>query len=634
MTATQRAHVIESLAAGCTLDVALKAARLRPEAWAEAVGEDATLGAEAARAVEERAREEREEAERRKEHADEGAEAAGDGSGVAEVVADPVHADAPPRASDPGGRSALADDGAGRAAGAEAAARPGAEGRGADGTDLGGAGGSGVEVGGGASERDPVLAESPPLDALLATWAADVQRGKANAAATERRALAGIAAELARSRDAEREEARAPSPSPARTPPPDGAPDFDAFREEAETTFPDAHPLMRLYLLQDERLAARGLSRTSPWWRWTFAQFFAARESQRLLLGYVLLQWIVALVGRGGGKSTTLEKLALTILLFTPRTIPQTETWQWPYISVRPIDARRRIYETAKLLRLAYALDVKPTQPLGTYTLAMEDAAGNPVEMISLASTIGNVSGPSTPGCVVDEAAKLQTDLSGANPDEELITSLAETSRARDGWIGVRCSSAWRTAGAHHASIIEGTNLVNFVPCIGPAFIDAAHAGYEEVASWEAAQGNASGAAQIRAFARTIRAGSPNVPTWIANPTIPALRSRQLLDALAQKDEAVLDGFDRTTAWLRECCSMPLALDGAFDPWLQIDGLAEMNAMLARSQRGEPAVRASDGQSAPIMKLRGMRPGDARYAGDAEPTGPWVAPSWERDDVF
>jgi hypothetical protein len=274
---------------------------------------------------------------------------------------------------------------------------------------------------------------------------------------------------------------------------------------------------------------------------------------------------------------------------------------------VRPIDARRRIYETSKLLSLAYGITVAPTQPLGTYTLALRDIAGNAVEIVSLASTIGNVSGPSTPGCVVDEAAKLQTNPQGANPDGELITSLAETSRARDGWIGVRCSSAWRTTGAHHASVTEGTNLVNFVPCIGADFIEAALWGLETVAAWEASQGNPEGAAQIRAWSATLSATSPNVPTWVANPTIPALRSRQLLDTLA-KDDPSLEGLDRTTAWLRECASMPLAHDGGADYAAQ--------CMLAASITARVAGTGGPRRAMPqVMPVRGAPPGDPRYAG-------------------
>src|SRR5262249_41459382 len=132
----------------------------------------------------------------------------------------------------------------------------------------------------------------------------------------------------------------------------DGAPDWASIREDASDRYGDG--LLGLLLYQDDRLAERRVHPMSPWWQWTLVSFFAAR------LRVPTLQWILALVGRGGGKSTTLERIAIVVSLFAARTMPSTEAWQWPFISVVLPDARRRIHEIAKLIRFAWGLEVKP----------------------------------------------------------------------------------------------------------------------------------------------------------------------------------------------------------------------------------------------------------------------------------
>jgi len=208
-----------------------------------------------------------------------------------------------------------------------------------------------------------------------------------------------------------------------------------------------------------------------------------------------------------------------------------------------------------------------------------------------------------------DEAAKLA--VGGSNPDGEMVASLAETSRARDGWAGVRCSSAWETRGAHFASVTEGTNLVNYVAAIGVDFIDECLSGHAVVAAWESAQGNSHGAAQIRAFAKTLTPQSPNVPTWVANPTISAIASRLMLETLP-KDDPSLDGLDRTTYWLRENASMPLSREGGPDFAAQCSLAADITARLAgrHGARKTPGVNANG-----LMIDPHAPPGDPRYGG-------------------
>lgn len=456
------------------------------------------------------------------------------------------------------------------------------------------------------------VATSPPVPvATAADPFAGVRAATARANAERAVAFPDVIAASA-AQDEENEPAPEPPPKRSRvgrTPAKDlddGGPDWESIRAEAAEFGEGWLGWLRW---QDYRLEqAQCRLRMSPWWQWTMTEFYASR-----------LMWLIAIVGRGGGKSTTLERLAIVLTLLMPRSTPPGEAWQWPFVSVRSSDARRRLFEIQAMIRAAYGLPAAITQPQQTMTIALTDASGNAVEFVSLANTIGNMSGQSSVGGTLDEAGKMSDG--GANPHAELIVSLAETSRARDGWHGVRCSSATTCACTHQAAIDEGTNLANFVASIGAPFIDAALQGFEDVASWEAAQGNARGAAQIRAFARTLRANSPNVPTWVANQTISPIRSRLLIETVPPD---LLDGLDRTTYWLRESGSMPLATEGGISLESQVETLRASTAHIARRVRPTRAPGP--------MKIAGVPVDDPRYGGPA--ARPAADRNWRKRPAF
>lgn len=361
-----------------------------------------------------------------------------------------------------------------------------------------------------------------------------------------------------------------------------------------------------LYLLQDKRLIAGGLPASSAWWLKTFYEFF---ESD--------LTWLLAMVGRGAGKSTNLERLMLIIVLFTKRIVPRGQTWESPFMSVLERDALRRLGEIQALLLIAHHIEVA----IKSQRIKVPDSSGNTIDIVSTAGTIGQTSGPTTVTAFFDEAAKGHTAHGAANLDSELIASIVGTSREVVGWTGVRCSSAFETRGAHFLNCMEGTNSENYVATIGADFIEAALAGYEDVARWESAQGNSHGAAQIRAFAKTLHPGSPNVATWVARPTLTALKSRMKLETLP-KDDPALEGLSRFDYWIREYGSMPLSRERGADYTEQCMLAANMTARLTGKR---PVPR---GEEAGLIKVAGAPPGDARYAGPpprerAKPVGDW-----------
>lgn len=329
----------------------------------------------------------------------------------------------------------------------------------------------------------------------------------------------------------------------------DGLPDWDLIRATAEREHgPGPFGLLRW---QEERLAARGYPRLHPWWLWTLERFFSS-----------LKRWLLVYAGRGMGKSTLMERLAAVLATFTQRRIPPGQTWIWPYVSVRPSDAKNRISGIKELYAHGYHLALKMTSPEGTPTMPLNDTQGHSIAFVSFASTLGNVSGPNSIGATVDEEEKIERDTS------EIIGSLIATFRARPSIRGIRCSSAMTVGGSLYRSIKEGDTITNFVATIGDRFLAEVLSGFAAVAEWEEAQKNQGGAAQVRAFAATLTGDSPLIPSWCGNLMDSPDAARRAV-ALRVEVEGIppgkLDGLTRTRYFLREFASWPTGEDALDD---------------------------------------------------------------------
>ncbi len=355
-------------------------------------------------------------------------------------------------------------------------------------------------------------------------------------------------------------------------------------------------------------------------------------------------------MGRGGGKSTSLELLAAAIARYGERKIPPGQTWTMPFISVGPDDANRRINGIASCFRadgLAIVGEedgegnkVKPGSgvkiaraPRGS--LELLDALGNDIQLASIAGTVGYVSGPSTFSMMIDEAAKLLDRATGANPLTEIIASGAQTSRGRAGWRAIICSSAWERSGAHFALVQQGDNATNYVARIGAECIDEALAGFESVAAWEQRRGDIAAAKAIREHAASLREDSPLIPTWIANPTIghpeaqpwagAALATRMLVEVLP---ESALDGIPRISYWLRENGSVPLERG---ESGANAAAQCMMSAIITARLAGTPSPhRAPLG----LMTDARAQAGDPRHPGSGAAKGGRREEVWRKRRAF
>lgn len=354
--------------------------------------------------------------------------------------------------------------------------------------------------------------------------------------------------------------------------------------DAAQEIRPDPTPF-DLLLQVDASCSAYGMPPLSPWWLYALGCFYRSGKP-----------WGIFLVGRGGGKSTSLERVAASDAYHVTRKIPPGQVWTWPFISIGPDDSNRRVDgieavyravgrpfvgdETGGVDQNGKPVKVKDGEGVGIVhspraALSLKDAIGNAIKLMSIAGTIGNISGPSTIGLTVDEAAKLHDKSEHVNPLTEIIASGAQTSRGRAGWRAIVCSSAWEEGGTH-ADLAIGKDgnarhtATNFVATIGEEFLADALRGFEEVARWEKARGEHEAANRIREHAARLTADSPMVPTWVANPTIgsptgeawsgAALATRMLVEVLPEQS---LGGIPRILYWLRENGSLPMAPGGA-----------------------------------------------------------------------
>lgn len=339
--------------------------------------------------------------------------------------------------------------------------------------------------------------------------------------------------------------------------------DWDRAKEESSAL---ASGMFGCFLWVNSKCAAAGSHVLSPWWRDTMRDYHASGK-----------RWWVGRVGRGAGKSTTLVREAITETMFGERKVPLGQIWPWIFMSVSTGDAATRIVEASAILG---ALGVEFTQQrtIGRLSLQFKDVNGNDVQFLSLASRIGSLSGPTAIGVSVDEEAKFFNKSGAANQDTEVLTSAIQTLRGRSDAKGIRCSSAWSTIGTHASSIELGDNSQNFVARIGAEYLERAIEGLNEVANYLDQSCDITGAKRVREYAATVTAQSPNVPTWVANPTREAVECYQSNEALAAGEGIPLIDF-----FLRENASLPF--DGAatgskFDP----DYILRCNQQL-RSER-------------------------------------------------
>ena len=159
---------------------------------------------------------------------------------------------------------------------------------------------------------------------------------------------------------------------------------------------------------QDERLTEEGFPPTSPWWHATVARFYRSGRKS-----------LVARVGRRGGKSSTLCRLAVNEALHGAHRIPPGDTGFVAFVSVKRGEAMARLRTISAILD---ALHVPYSQTGDTITLS-----DRPIAFRVFTASVAGVSGPTCICAICDEVSKWRDADTGANPATEVLASLRPT---------------------------------------------------------------------------------------------------------------------------------------------------------------------------------------------------------------
>lgn len=206
------------------------------------------------------------------------------------------------------------------------------------------------------------------------------------------------------------------------------------------------------YQRLDAQLASAGFLPTTPWWLAQLERFYAHPTARTL----------IARVGRGGTKSTTAVKFALTELLFGSWPVPPGERHFAVFVSVRSDEALQRLRQ-AKAMLDALRLAARQAGD----QLELEDL---PLGVKTLPATIGAVSGYRAICDVADEAAKWRSADSSANPAREVLASLKAMRVTRPGSRRLVVSSPFGTLDEHHR-LVELGNTAEQLVAIAPSWV-------------------------------------------------------------------------------------------------------------------------------------------------------------------
>jgi hypothetical protein len=161
-------------------------------------------------------------------------------------------------------------------------------------------------------------------------------------------------------------------------------------------------------LALDDALVAAGFPVMSPWWRSTLASFYESGKRQ-----------LVLRVGRRGGKSSTLCRVAVVEALYGEHVITPGDVGIIGIVSVSRDEASQRL-RTIKAILGALGVAYRPIE--GGIELEHK-----PVAFKVFAASVAGVVGGTWITAICDEVARWRDSDTGANPAKEVLASLRPT---------------------------------------------------------------------------------------------------------------------------------------------------------------------------------------------------------------
>jgi hypothetical protein len=206
--------------------------------------------------------------------------------------------------------------------------------------------------------------------------------------------------------------------------------------------------LFKAYQDIDAALVEARFEPTSAWWLGELRRFFSRKRRR----------WIVR-VGRRGGKSSTLCRLAVVVALFGAWSVPVGDIAVVPFVSVRTDEAAARL-RTIRAILEALDLDF--------------DERGNEIELKGERAVLFKVFpcnidsvGFTSILVVGDEVARWESRDTGANPAKEVCGSLAPTMATQPTAFMVLSSSPWSSDDYHAEQFDLGETdhqMVSYAP--------------------------------------------------------------------------------------------------------------------------------------------------------------------------
>lgn len=193
-------------------------------------------------------------------------------------------------------------------------------------------------------------------------------------------------------------------------------------------------PLDHLEALE-RALVAKSFPAMTEWWKRTLATFFASKKKQCVLR-----------VGRRGGKSSTLCRLAVLLALFGEWTITPGDVGIIGFVSVSRDEAAQRI-RMIKAILDALKVEWKPID--GGIELERK-----PIAFKVFTASVSGVVGGSWLAFFGDELARWRDADSGSNPAKQVLESARPTMAGQPNAITILSSSA-RGSTDTHAKLID-----------------------------------------------------------------------------------------------------------------------------------------------------------------------------------
>lgn len=173
---------------------------------------------------------------------------------------------------------------------------------------------------------------------------------------------------------------------------------------------PQPATLMEAFLDLEARLRGARFHPTSPWWLATIERFCQSGKRQ-----------LVLRVGRRGGKSSTLCRIAVAEALYGAHEIPPGDIGIVGIVSVSIPEAKKRL-RTVRAILDALSEPYKPlTEGSGV------ELVNRPIAFQTFAATLGGVVGGTWICGICDEVARWNDKETGVNPANEVLASLRPT---------------------------------------------------------------------------------------------------------------------------------------------------------------------------------------------------------------